>query len=292
MESMPFFIQEALRTLRRNAMPSFAAMVAVLVTMLVLGVFIPIVQAANGAANSVRGRVLVNVYLKADAKPADVTAVRAQLDRVDGVGNVEFVSKEKAYERESKRDPQAYALLGSNPLPDTFRVTPDNPDDVGKLKNDLAAELKANPMVDLVRDRRDDTTKILQATRFVKITVGVLAALLIAASVMLVANTIRLSLFSRRREVEVMKLVGATDRFIRWPFVVEGLIVGTVGAVGAIAILGLAKVVLLDPLASDFALIAAPQTLAFPLLVLILLGAGAAVASLGSVVSLRRYLRI
>ena len=108
----------------------------------------------------------------------------------------------------------------------------------------------------------------------------------------LVANTIRLSLFSRRREVEVMKLVGATDPFIRWPFVVEGLIVGTVGALGAIAVLGVAKVALLDPLASDFALIAAPKTLSFPLLVLILLGAGAAVSATGSVVSLRRYLRI
>ena len=292
MESMPFFLQEALRTLRRNAMPSFAAMIAVMVTMLVLGVFIPIVQAANGAANSVRGRVLVNVYLKASAKPADVTTVRGQLDKVSGIGKIEFVSKEKAYAVESKRDPQAYALLGSNPLPDTFRVTPSNPDDITQLKKDLAAGLKSNPMVDTVRDRRDDTTKILQATRFVKITVGVLAALLIAASVMLVANTVRLSLFSRRREVEVMKLVGATDRFIRWPFVVEGLIVGTVGAIGAIAILGLAKVLLLDPLASDFALIAAPQTLAFPLLILVLLASGAAISSLGSVVSLRRYLRI
>ncbi|MEI6664399.1 MAG: permease-like cell division protein FtsX [Actinomycetes bacterium] len=292
MESMTFFLQEALRTLRRNAMPSFAAMVAVLVTMLVLGVFIPIVQAANGAANSVRGRVLVDVYLKAGAKSGDVTKARAEIDKVGGISKVEFVSKEKAFARESKRDPQAYALLGSNPLPDTFRVTPSNPDDVAQLKANLAALSKQDAMIDTVRDRRDDTGKILQATRFVKLTVGVLAALLIAASVLLVANTIRLSLYSRRREVEVMKLVGATDRFIRWPFVFEGLIVGTVGSIGAIAILGFAKVFLLDPLASDFALIAAPQTLGFPLLVLILLSAGAAVSSLGSVVSLRRHLRV
>lgn len=292
MDSLNFFLREALRTLRRNAMPSFAAMVAVLVTMLVLGVFIPIVQAANGAANSVRGRVLVDVYMTTGATSTDVQRVRMKLDGISDAGKIEFVSKEDAYKKESKRDPEAYALLGSNPLPDTFRVTPKSADDLNALKADLLKLKATEPGIDTVRDRRDDTTKILQATKFVKITVGVLAALLIAASILLVANTIRLSLFSRRREVEVMKLVGATDPFIRWPFVFEGLIVGTVGAVGAVLILGIAKIALLDPLASDFALIAAPQTLAFPLLVLILLTAGAGLSALGSVVSLRRYLRI
>lgn len=292
MGSVDFFVREALRTLRRNAMPSFAAMVAVLLTMLVVGVFIPIVQAANGAANDVRSRVLVDVYLKTDATPGDVNRVRSEIRQVSGVDKIEFVSKAKAYAIESKRDPEAYALLGTNPLPDTFRVTPDNPDDLAALKSRLTTLGESEPQIDTVRDRRDDTSKILQATQFVKVTVGVLAALLIAASVLLVANTVRLSLFSRRREVEVMKLVGATDPFIRWPFVVEGLIVGVAGSLGAIAVLGFAKIALLDPLAKDFALIAAPRTLAFPLLVLILLVAGAAVSTVGSVVSLRRYLRV
>ena len=292
MGSVDFFVREALRTLRRNAMPSFAAMVAVLLTMLVVGVFIPIVQAANGAANDVRSRVLVDVYLKTGATPGDVNRVRSEIKQVVGVDKVEFVSKEKAYAVESKRDPEAYALLGANPLPDTFRVTPNNPDDLAALKTSLNTLGKSEPQIDNVRDRRDDTSKILQATQFVKVTVGVLAALLIAASVLLVANTVRLSLFSRRREVEVMKLVGATDPFIRWPFVVEGMIVGIAGSIGAIAVLGFAKIALLDPLAKDFALIAAPRTLSFPLLVLILLFAGAAVSTLGSVVSLRRYLRV
>lgn len=292
MGSVDFFAREALRTLRRNAMPSFAAMVAVLLTMLVVGVFIPIVQAANGAANDVRGRVLVDVYMRSGSNPGDVQRVRSKLEGVNGVGKIEFVSKDKAYAIESRRDPEAYALLGSNPLPDTFRVTPSNADDVAALRTELLKLRATEPAVDSVRDRRDDTKKILQATQFVKMTVGVLAALLIAASVLLVANTIRLSLFSRRREVEVMKLVGATDPFIRWPFVFEGLIVGIVGSIGAIVVLGFAKVALLDPLAEDFALIAAPRTIAFPLLVAVLLLAGAGISALGSVVSLRRYLRV
>ena len=292
MGSIDFFLREALRTLRRNALPSFAAMVAVLLTMLVVGVFIPIVQAANGAANDVRGRVLVDVYMKTDATPADVKRANGEIAAVPGIAKVEFVSKAKAYAIESKRDPEAYALLGTNPLPDTFRVTPKNPDQVTELQAALGKLSKNDPHIDAVHDRRNDSSKILQATQFVKLTVGILAALLIAASVLLVANTVRLSLFSRRREVEVMKLVGATDPFIRWPFVFEGLIVGVVGSIGAIVILGIAKIALLDPLAKDFALIAAPRTLSFPLLVAILLLGGAAVSTLGSVVSLRRYLRV
>ena len=105
---------------------------------------------------------------------------------------------------------------------------------------------------------------------------------------LLIANTIRLSLYARRREVEVMKLVGATDWFIRWPFVIEGTIVGALGALLAIAVLGVTKVALLDPLAGHWTLIAAPRTIAFSALVAVLLGAGVLVSAVGSGLSLRR----
>jgi cell division transport system permease protein len=128
-------------------------------------------------------------------------------------------------------------------------------------------------------------------TNLVTITAAVLTVLLIAASVLLIANTIRLSLFARRREVEVMKLVGATDWFIRWPFVIEGIIVGAVGAFIAIVVLGVTKVALLDPLANNWTLIAAPRTIPFTALVAVLLIAGIGVSALGSGLSLRRFLR-
>jgi cell division transport system permease protein len=126
----------------------------------------------------------------------------------------------------------------------------------------------------------------------VKLTTGLLAALLVLASVLLVSNTIRLSLFSRRREVEVMKLVGATDSFIRWPFVIEGVLLGALGGVAAIALLLVGKIALLDPLIQNFALLAAPQTIRFGLLGAVLLGAAVAVSAAGSGLSLRRFLRV
>jgi cell division transport system permease protein len=293
-----FFLREAIRALKRNAIPSFAAMATVLVTVLVLGVFIPVVQATTGAANEVRGKVIADVYLKTDVKNRDIERVSRLLRSEPLVGKVAFISKERAYREERARNPKAYELLGSNPLPDTFRVTPRNPDDISKLKDALAPQAAGggrtvvDPAIDEVRNREEDTNKILSVTRVVKLTMALLAGLLGIASMLLIANTIRLSLYARRREVEVMKLVGATDWFIRWPFVLEGVLVGALGGVLAILLLAVVKIAVVDPLAADFALIAAPDTIDFPLLIAILLGAAVAVSSLGSGISLRRFLRV
>jgi len=283
----------------RNAVPSFAAMASVLVSVLVLGMFIPVVQATTGAANDVRGRVLVNVYLKTTAKPGDVERVRGLLaSKVDHVGRVQYVSKAAALAEQRKRYPEAYDLLGSNPLPDTFRITPDKPDNALALRDALApaapggGRTTIDPAMDTVKNSRDDTQKILVATRVVKLTTGLLTVLLVVASVLLVSNTIRLSLFSRRREVEVMKLVGATDWFIRWPFVIEGIVLGALGGAVAILLLLVGKIALLDPLTEQFSLLAAPDTIHFGLLVAVLLIAAVSVSAAGSGLSLRRFLRV
>jgi cell division transport system permease protein len=288
-----FFLREAVRATRRSAAPSFAALATVLVTMLVLGVFIPIVQATNGAANSVRSRVLVDVYMKTSATTADEARVRNELLAIQHVKSLQFVSKWQAYDQQAKLDPAAYQLLGTNPLPDTFHVIPDNPANVLAVRNSLMPNGQMiDPSIQSVSNRRNDTKKILEVTNLVTITAAALTILLTIASVILIANTIRLSLYARRREVEVMKLVGATDWFIRWPFVIEGVVVGAAGALLALAVLALAKLLLLDPLASDWTLIAAPKTIPFPALVAVLMCAGVGVSALGSGISLRRFLRV
>ena len=294
-----FFLREALRSLTRNAVPSFAAMASVLVTVLVLGVFIPVVQATTGAANEVRQRVMVDVFLTSKATKADRERVQAILENeTPHVGKVEFISKAAALKAEKDRYGKEYDLLGYNPLPDTFRVYPDKPDNVNDVRDALApvapggGRASVDPAIDEVRNREEDTGKILTATKVVKWTVAGLALLLTIASVLLIANTIRLSLYSRRREVEVMKLVGATDWFIRWPFVLEGVIVGFLGGVMAILLLAVMKIALIDPLAADFALIAAPDTINFGVLIAVLLGASVGVSAAGSGISLRRFLRV
>jgi cell division transport system permease protein len=293
-----FFLREAVRATRRSAAPSFAALATVLVTLLVLGVFIPIVQATNGAAASVRSRVEVDVYMKTGATDADAARVRHELLNVPHVKSVQFVSKQQAYAQQSKIDPAAYRLLGANPLPDTFHVIPDNPSNVLAVHNSLAPPIAGgttgtiDQSIQSVSNKRNDTKKILEVTNLVTITAAALTVLLTIASILLIANTIRLSLYARRREVEVMKLVGATDWFIRWPFVIEGVVVGAAGALLAIAVLAITKVALLDPLANNWTLIAAPRTISFTALVIVLMGAGVLVSALGSGLSLRRFLRV
>jgi cell division transport system permease protein len=149
-----------------------------------------------------------------------------------------------------------------------------------------------DPAIAEVKDKKDDREKILTATRVIKLTGGGLAILLVLASILLISNTIKLSLFSRRREVEVMKLVGATDWFIRWPFMIEGVLLGALGGILAVLLLGVTKVALVDPLATDLPLLAAPETMNFGALILILLGASIAVSAAGSGLSLRRFLRV
>jgi cell division transport system permease protein len=288
-----FFIREALRSMRRNAAPSFAALATVLVTLVVLGVFIPIVQATQGAANSVRDRVLVAVYMQTTATPAQESRVRRELLAIPHVERVGFETKKQALAQQSKTDPAAYALLSANPLPDTFYVYPDNPNNVLAVRSAITpGGHPMDPAIANVSNHTTDTRKLLEVTRLVTVTAALLTILLTIASVLLIANTIRLSLFARRREVEVMKLVGATDWFIRWPFVIEGTIVGAAGAVLAIGILGLTKVALLDPLASNWTLIAAPRTISFVALTCVLVLAGVGVSALGSGLSLRRFLRV
>jgi cell division transport system permease protein len=296
-----FFLREALRSMRRSAAPSFAALATVLVTMLVLGVFIPIVQATNGAANSVRGRVEVDVYMNTNATAADDQRVQHEVLGLAHVKSVQFVSKQQAYQQQSAQDEQAYQLLGSNPLPDTFHVIPDNPSNVLAVHSEITGSGSGSgsggggpidSSIATVSNKQSDTQKILEVTNLVTITAAVLTVLLALASILLIANTIRLSLYARRREVEVMKLVGATDWFIRVPFVIEGVIVGAAGALLAVAVLGVTKVAVLDPLASSWGLIAAPRTIGFTGLVIVLLAAGTAVSALGSGLSLRRFLRV
>jgi cell division transport system permease protein len=296
-----FFVREALRALKRNAAPSLAAFATILITTLVLGVFIPVVRAATAKTNEVRNKIELEVFIKDSATKADVAELGNMIREINHVESIQFVSKEQALQILRKRLGKNQDItedLPSNPLPRSYRIKLDDPQNADLVKASLTPRATTgeprpiSPAIDEIKDREDDTQKILSATSTIKVMLAALAALLVLASVLLVANTIRLSIFARRREVEVMKLVGATNWFIRWPFVIEGMVVGLMAGVVAALLLWLAKVTVIDPWSDRFALIAAPQTIDFTLLVAILLAAGTAVSALGSGITLRRFLRV
>jgi cell division transport system permease protein len=300
-----FFIREGLRALRRSAAPSLAAIVTVAVTVLLLGVLIPVLQTTNGKTNEVRDQVGLRIFLTDASTQQDIEALRAKLQAIPHVNQVEFVSKDQALQilsdrlKQENREDIVSQLPGAhNPLPPSFNVTPD---DLYNLSGVRAAitppgptgqPTPISPIINDISDSRDDANKISGATTAIRWVLAVVSGLLLTASLLLVGNTIRLSIYARRREVEVMRLVGATNWFIRWPFMVEGLVCGLLGAAIAIGFLLLGKTVIVDPLANNFNLINSGDTIGFANLALVLLCVAMAVSAMGSGLTLRRFLRI
>jgi cell division transport system permease protein len=295
--------------LRRSAAPSLAAIVTVCITALLLGVLIPVLQTTNGKTNEVRDQVGLRVFLNdvnGEQAPSDqIAALEAELKSIPHVKEVEFVDKNEALQilsdrlKEENREDITAQLPGAhNPLPASFNVTPDDLSNLGSVRAAITPPsangqpTPISPLISDIGDSRDDASKISGATMAIRWVLAVVSGMLLIASLLLVGNTIRLSIYARRREVEVMRLVGATNWFIRWPFMVEGLVCGLVGGVIAIGLLFLGKQVIVDPLADNFNLINSGDTIPFASLALVLICVAMGVSAIGSGLTLRRFLRI
>jgi len=297
-----FFLQEALRALRRNGAPTLAAVVTTVVTVILLGVLIPIFQTTQAKSEQVRSELNIQAGLFDDATQAEINALQTKLEGLPHVEEVTFISKNEALRtlRSELKDESILEQLHSNPLPASFEI---KADDAANLPGIRAAVIPTgadgnpqpiSPIVSNIFDRQQASAQIEEVTSALKIVLTVMTGLLILASLMLVGNTIRLSIYTRRREVEVMRLVGATRWFIRWPFMIEGVVVGFVGGLIAILILWLGKITVVDPLSDSFSFLAAQNnsTLSFPLMVGILFSAAVLVSTIGSGVTLRRFLKV
>ena len=298
-----FFLSESFRALRRSAAPSVAAIVTIVITTLLLGVLIPVLRASESSASNVSDQIGLRVFLYRDATQAQIDALQKKLDVVPHVTSATYCSPECAQKRLAENLQgdlkEGIQELNSNPLPPSFDLSLDNPDNLEAVRASLIppnAAGKPTPISPAIEppigDSRDKAKQIREVTGAVKIVLLVIAGLLLVASLLLVANTIRLSIYARRREVEVMRLVGATDWFIRWPFMIEGVIVGVAGAGIAVGILWLGKVTIVDPLADNFALVDNLSTTGFVPLVAMLVAAAVLVSAVGSGITLRRFLRV
>jgi cell division transport system permease protein len=302
MSRILFFFSEAFRALRRNGAPTLAAVVTTVVTLVLLGVLIPIFQTAQAKSNEVRSELNVQFALYDDATNAEIAAAKSKVEGVSGVDSVAFISKQEALTtlKSELKDKTIVEELHTNPLPASLQVKADDASDLPQIEQAVmgtAGGGKADPISPAISNpfsRQQSTAKIEKVTSALKIVLTVLMALLVVASVMLVGNTIRLSIFTRRREVEVMRLVGATRWFIRWPFLIEGVVVGFLGGAVAILILWIGKTTIVDPLSdtNSFAAAQHDATLAFPVLAAVLFAAAIIVSTLGSGVTLRRFLRV
>ena len=299
MSRFAFFLSEAYRALRRNAAPSLAAIVTIAVTVLLIGVLVPVLDASGSKTDDVRSQLELKVFLFDDATNNEISSLQDKISGIPHVENVEYISPAAALKilEDRLEDKSLLDQLNTNPLPPAFNVKVDNPDNIESVQTALSppdSAGKPQPISAAIDDivTGQQTQQIREVTSAVKILLAVIAVLLAVASLFLVGNTIRLSIYARRREVEVMQLVGATDWFIRWPFVIEGLVVGAFGALIAVGILFLGKVTIVDPLSDNFALVENLNTISFVPLVAALVMGAMVVAALGSGVTLRRFLRI
>ena len=303
-------VAEAIRSLGANLSTTFAATTTVLIGMFMLGLVVGLGSWALSLSDHYKKQLLVNVYfctaLRCDGKEAsakDINTAHNVLINMPQVKRVDFVSKSEALAIERKKHPQMVNQLPYNPFPNAFKVYPHQAEQIDAISRQLgAANLRGiesvcppAPGTKAASSAEGESCsrishRVLSVARYLWIVVLIAFVVLLVSSTLLVANTIRLSIFARRREIEVMKLVGATNWFVRGPFMIEGLLCGLAGAIAAVILLILGRELFMPLIhltsASDI------HAWPFSLHVLIVLGAGLALGAAGSGLTIRRFLQV
>jgi cell division transport system permease protein len=288
---------EALRSIRASMSTTVAATMTVLVGMFLLGLSIALGSWVLSYSNHVKSGIHVKVYFctttyedcTKEATARQMNRTRTLLASMPEVKKVVFISKEEALKREKAKYRDLIANLPYNPYPNAFEVTPRRGEDAKVIKRALTPP---PPGVHDVKDGGTTAQKVIKVGKIVESVFLVGVILLLVASTLLIGNTIRLSIFARRREIEVMKLVGATNWFVRGPFILEGLICGLVGSLMAVVLLVLGKTVALPAILGRVTNSSEGHALAFELNALIIVAVGLMLAAAGSGLTLRRFLKV
>jgi cell division transport system permease protein len=282
---------EAWSSITANLSTTFAATMTVLIGMFILGLFIALGTWVLSWSDHIKRELQVKVYFATGATDQQEVAVGRELKhQFQHVKKVTFVSKEQAFREQSRKYPDLYKHVVSNPLPDAYIVTPVKGEYTPEIGRGVAA--KHFDGVDEVNWGSSTAKRVLTIAEVIWIVFLVFVVLLFVASTLLIANTIRLSIFARRREIEVMKLVGATNWFVRGPFMLEGLLCGLIGAVAAVILLVLGKEVVLPSLLPHIGGGSDVHALPFALNALALLAAGLLLGAAGSGLTMRRFLQV
>ena len=288
-----YFVKETYKSIRRNGFMSFASISTVAVSLLVLGMFLMIFLNTNNLAQYLESQVQVSVYMQDSATDKELTAVKEKLTKMPGVVKVTQVSKQQALERFKKRLGDQEQLLHSlgkeNPFPNSFEVQVDNPERIKVL----TPQIGQLPKVETAKFGQEVVEHLFQLTKILRFGGIILVVFLAMATLFIISNTIRLTVFARRKEVIIMKYVGATDWFIRWPFLLEGMTLGFCGAVVASLFINSIYSGLLERIHATLAFL--PLLPTYPLLLYVdvfLLVAGTGIGALGSYISLRKFLQV
>lgn len=287
-----YFVDETVSNLRRNLLLTLAAVSTVAISLLLLGVVMVGGQILNKMVSSWEGKVEMSVFLRDEITPEQQNQLQSDMEGMPEVDTLFYESKEDAYteyQRMFEDSPAITENVDPEALPASFRVKLTDPN----LAEPVAARVQGQPGVDEVQFGGEAMKRLLQFTNVVRTVLVIAIALTLGAAILLIANTIRLGIYARRKEIGIMKLVGATNWFIRVPFIFEGAVQAALGALVAAAFIWAGKVVGLDRMQEVVMFL--PVTVGNGEILrvfLILLGAGIGIGVFGSTLALRRFLEV
>ena len=287
--SLGYFWKETFYSLFRNKFMAVASVLTVTLSMFILGVFLCAVLNINHMATYLENQVEMTVYLKDGLNTEQVMAVGKKLKALPDLKEIKFTNKDQAMAEFKQRLGDQQGING-NPLPSSYSTSFATP---ASLKNAVSI-VTQYPEVDSVQYGQDIIEQLYKVAQVIRIGGIILIVFLAGAELFIISNTIRLTVFARRREIQIMKYVGATNGFIRWPFIFEGMIIGFIGSgLSAFILWEGYKVVLMEM--AQAGLVFIPMIPLWPFIgymTVMLLAAGIIIGILGSTISLRKYMKV
>ena len=299
-----YSLKEAFKHFFRNWTTSVGAVITIFLSLFIIGLFIVGSSMVNSIIGNVEQQVTINAYIDDSASDEDVKAVQDELETWSNVKKVTLKSKEDAladYSKSSssKADATISALDGENPLPRSFTIEMEQPSQVAgtaqKLKDDPAFQkiVDGGDVDQSVSYGREEVGRLFQVTEYIRIAAVVLVALLTFVAFIFMNNTIRLSITARRREIAIMRLVGASNGFIRGPFITEGVIQAIFGSALAIGALELVRNLLMPRLQNSMKFLDMAVSMNLYLVTYgSLVALGVVIGLFGSAIAMRRYLKV
>lgn len=288
-----YYWREAFSSIIRNSWLSLASVGTVTISLLILGISVLLVMNAGEFTRSMESGLEVRVFLEDDLDKDKIREMESDIKKMTGVSTAEFVSREEALEemRESlgEREDLLEGLEKDNPLPDSFRVKPAQAGEVPEL----ASRLETLEGVEQVNYGRGVVEKLLAIIKWIRLAGGGFMAVLGIAALMLISTTIRMSLYARRREIGIMKFLGATNWFVRFPFLLEGMLLGLAGAAIAASLVYFGYMSLVDRWNETLPFV---RLVTDQQIILTVVGGlvslGVVIGALGSAFSISRYLKV
>ena len=301
MSSLIYFLKQSLQGFARNLSTTLGSIITIFLSLFIIGLFLMGGAVIQNVVQSVENEVSITAYVADEASESDIAAAQDYIRGLDGVASVSFTTKDQALEkfREMSSNAAIVDELGGNPLPVSIDIELSDPQKVEEVAKQIESSDQFKKIAD--EDNPSDSLKYGQRTveRLFSVTnyiryIGIaLIILLVFIALVFINNTIRLAIMARRKEIAIMRLVGASNGFIRGPFLMEGALHAIIGAALAIVSIELIRNLALPRLQASLAFLpidVAPNTFLF--IYLILLVAGLIIGLIGSMLAMRRYLKV